>query len=53
LAVDALVTRLTRETGITEPQARDLISLLGVSWPSLVREANIISKSTKARSRER
>lgn len=37
---DAAVERLRAETGITEQQALDLVTLLGTSnWPSLVREA--------------
>ena len=39
------VQRLIRETGITEPQAHELIALLGPDWPSLVREARLIAKS--------
>lgn len=34
-----LVPRLLAETGITEAQALELISLLGANWPSLLREA--------------
>jgi len=38
-ATDAYVRRLVVETGITEAEARELISILGLEWPSLVREA--------------
>jgi len=43
-SADALaVQRLMKETGITEQQALDLVTLLGTSnWPSLVREAHLI-----------
>lgn len=34
-----LVARLVAETGVTREQAVDLISLLGVDWSSLIREA--------------
>jgi hypothetical protein len=35
------IERLTRE-GITEKQARELIALLGIDWPALLREARLI-----------
>jgi len=38
-ATDTYVRRLVTETGIAEKQARDLISVLGMNWASLVREA--------------
>ncbi|TGV68973.1 DUF982 domain-containing protein, partial [Mesorhizobium sp. M00.F.Ca.ET.149.01.1.1] len=34
-----LVQKLLEETGITEAQALELISLLGSNWSSLIREA--------------
>jgi hypothetical protein len=37
-----LIQKLLEETGITEEQALELISLLGSNWPSLVREAKAI-----------
>jgi len=30
--------------GITEEEARDLINLLGINWPALLREAQLIAK---------
>ncbi|WP_181180595.1 hypothetical protein [Mesorhizobium sp. B2-4-6] len=38
----SLVQRLLEETGITEEQALELISLLGANWSSLLREAKAI-----------
>ncbi|WP_181182775.1 hypothetical protein [Mesorhizobium sp. B3-1-9] len=35
----SLVQRLLEETGITEEQALEVISLLGANWSSLLREA--------------
>jgi len=40
----ATVERLMRETGITEAEARDLVTLLGADWSSLIREANVLKK---------
>lgn len=38
-----VVARLVKETGITEGEARELVTLLGTSnWPSLLREARLI-----------
>jgi hypothetical protein len=37
-----LINRLVRETGIKEAEASDLITMLGVDWSSLLREARII-----------
>ncbi|UVK37792.1 hypothetical protein LHFGNBLO_004882 [Mesorhizobium sp. AR10] len=43
-AMDGLVHRLVKESGITEEQARELIALLGAhNWPSLMREARILA----------
>lgn len=42
--IAAAAVRLANETGITEPQARDLISLLGLDWSSLIREARLLAK---------
>jgi len=36
--------RLVDETGITETQARELVSFLGLNWSSLVREARLLKK---------
>jgi hypothetical protein len=36
------VRRLVDETGITDIEALDLISVLGLNWSSLVREARIL-----------
>jgi len=43
----SLVQKLLEETGITEAQALELISLLGSNWSSLVREAKAILDSLK------
>ncbi|MER9580931.1 hypothetical protein [Mesorhizobium sp. M0276] len=43
---DAVIQRLVHETGITEEQARDLVSILGITlWSSLVREARLLNRS--------
>ncbi|WP_167524477.1 MULTISPECIES: hypothetical protein [unclassified Mesorhizobium] len=42
-ATDGLVGRLVRESGITEAQALDLITLLGRDWASLIREARFLT----------
>jgi len=42
-ATGGLVRRLVSETGITEAQARDLISVLGPNWSSLLREARFLT----------
>ncbi|WP_167498487.1 MULTISPECIES: hypothetical protein [unclassified Mesorhizobium] len=44
-----LVQKLLEETGITEAQALELISLLGSNWSSLIREAKAIRDSLKPR----
>ena len=41
-ALDVIVQRLVKDTGITEKQAPELILLLGLNWPSLVREAKLL-----------
>ena len=41
-AFEVLIERLAAETGISEPQARELVRLLGVDWSSLIREARIL-----------
>lgn len=46
--VDATVTRLIKETGITDLQARDLIAMMGLDWSSLIREAHLIPKIAPA-----
>lgn len=46
-AMKALADRLVREADITEEQARELITLIGTDWNSLLREAH----SLKARHR--
>jgi uncharacterized lipoprotein len=40
-----MVERLIQETGITEAQARELVSMLGTDWSSLMREARLLTKS--------
>ena len=37
-----LVKRLVQEAGITEAEATDLVTLLGMDWSSLLREARIL-----------
>ncbi|MDX8523666.1 hypothetical protein RFM68_04025 [Mesorhizobium sp. MSK_1335] len=37
--VGEFVRRLVEKTGITEAQALELVSLLGLNWASLMREA--------------
>jgi hypothetical protein len=41
-AMGQVVQRLVRETNITVEQARELVSLLGYNWPSLMREARLL-----------
>ena len=41
-ALNVIVERLAKDTGITEKQALELILLLGLNWPSLVREAKLL-----------
>jgi hypothetical protein len=36
------IQRLVKETGITETEASDLLTLLGSDWSSLVREAKLL-----------
>ncbi|WP_095203221.1 hypothetical protein [Mesorhizobium carmichaelinearum] len=38
-----VVRRLVDKTGITEPQAIEVIALLGLNWSSLVREAKLLN----------
>jgi hypothetical protein len=38
-----VVRRLVKESGITEQQARELITFLGYDWASLMREARILT----------
>ena len=40
--LDDTVKRLVKQTGITEAQALELIYLVGLNWPSLVREARTL-----------
>jgi hypothetical protein len=37
-----MIQRLVEETGITAAEAADLITMLGVAWSSLVREARLL-----------
>jgi hypothetical protein len=37
-----VIQRLVRETNISVEQARELVSLLGHNWPSLMREARVL-----------
>lgn len=36
------IQRLVKETGITEAEASDLLTLIGSDWSSLVREARLV-----------
>ena len=38
----AAATRLVMETGITNAEATDLVAVLGMNWPSLIREARLL-----------
>lgn len=40
--VDELVRRLVATTGMTEAQALELVSLLGLNWASLMRVAKVL-----------
>lgn len=42
--IDFVVRRLMKETGVTEEQARKLVSDLGYQWASLLREARFLAK---------
>jgi hypothetical protein len=39
-----VVQRLVKEIGITTEEARELVSVLGHDWPSLVREARLLTR---------
>jgi hypothetical protein len=41
--LDDIVERLVKQTGITEAQALELIYLVGLNWPSLVRKAKALT----------
>jgi hypothetical protein len=43
---DFLVRFLSKETGITEAQARQLVRMLGSDRASLLREARLLKKSS-------
>lgn len=49
----SLVHRLVQEIGITEPQAIELVAVLGTNWSSLVREARIIRQDDSMRAKVR
>ena len=40
---DFIARRLADETGITYAQAKELVDLLGLNWPSLLREARMLN----------
>jgi hypothetical protein len=40
--IEATVTHLVRQSGITEGEARQLVAMLGLDLPSLLREATEI-----------
>lgn len=42
IEVEALATRLAKETGISVEQAHKLIELIGTNWNSLLREARFL-----------
>jgi hypothetical protein len=39
-----VIQRLVKEIGITAEEARELVSVLGHDWPSLVREARLLTR---------
>ena len=39
------IRRLIADAGISEMQARELVALIGMNWPSLVREARMLRVS--------
>jgi hypothetical protein len=41
---EQIIQRLVRDTGVTAEQARELVSVFGHDWPSLVREARLMRK---------
>lgn len=43
-----VVRRLIADTGISEAQARELVTLIGMDWSSLVREARLLRVSARA-----
>ena len=43
-----VITRLIADTGISEMQARELVMLIGMNWPSLIREARLLRVSMQA-----
>ena len=47
LEKSSFAQRLMQEIGITEAQALELISLIGLDWASLVREAKVIRDSLR------
>ena len=47
LGLDDIVTRLVKQTGITEAQALELVYLIGLNWASLVREAKIMKSGKR------
>ncbi len=40
-----VIKQLVQETGVTEAQAADLVTLIGINWSSLVREARILNRN--------
>jgi hypothetical protein len=42
LSRSGTIQRLVKETGITEAEASDLLTVLGTDWSSLVREARVL-----------
>lgn len=43
--LDALAGRLVAESGISEVQAKELVTLLGTDWSSLMREAKLLLRT--------
>ncbi|TIS49855.1 hypothetical protein [Mesorhizobium sp.] len=41
-AMNVLADRLVREADVSEEQARELITLIGTDWNSLLREAHFL-----------
>jgi len=44
-----LIAGLIRKAGITETQAGELVDQIGTSWPRLLREAHMLSKTRPGR----
>ncbi len=47
-----VIERLVTETGISLEQARELVSMLGANWSSLVREARLLRGARQREARD-